>query len=160
MEYLMTYGWAILVVMIVGIVMWQLGIFSMGSTTLTATGFAKLKPQLAATGLSTAGQFTGVFTNGVGTTIDFANVADIGTLDNTMLGTSCILELDNANTPAPIGAGGNFIVLSVASDCNGATPTVNPGDVYTAEIVLNYDVTIGTVSTSHSESGSLRGPYE
>jgi hypothetical protein len=28
MEYLMTYGWAILVVMIVGVVLWQLGIFS------------------------------------------------------------------------------------------------------------------------------------
>ena len=35
MEYLMTYGWAILVVMIVGIVMWQLGIFNMGGTTVT-----------------------------------------------------------------------------------------------------------------------------
>ena len=46
MEYLMTYGWAILVVMIVGIVMWQLGIFNMGGTTLTSTGFAKIKPQL------------------------------------------------------------------------------------------------------------------
>ena len=27
MEYLMTYGWAILVVMIVGVVLWQLGVF-------------------------------------------------------------------------------------------------------------------------------------
>jgi uncharacterized protein (UPF0333 family) len=31
MEYLMTYGWAILVVIIVGIVLWQSGVFGTGS---------------------------------------------------------------------------------------------------------------------------------
>ena len=41
MEYLMTYGWAILVVLIVGIVLWQLGIFSgLGGGANTSTGFS------------------------------------------------------------------------------------------------------------------------
>ena len=39
MEYLMTYGWAILVVMIVGVVLWQLGIFGGGASGNKATGF-------------------------------------------------------------------------------------------------------------------------
>jgi len=44
MEYLMTYGWAILVVLIVGIVLWQLGIFSgLGGGAGTSTGFASGK---------------------------------------------------------------------------------------------------------------------
>jgi hypothetical protein len=47
MEYLMTYGWAILVVMIVGIAMWRLGVFNMGSSTPTSSGFSTLKPLLA-----------------------------------------------------------------------------------------------------------------
>jgi len=76
MEYLMTYGWAILVVMVVGIAMWRLGIFNMGAGPMTASGFAKIKPQIAASGFSRAdpgaafgATATMVFTNGVGTNI-------------------------------------------------------------------------------------------
>jgi hypothetical protein len=48
MEYLMTYGWAILVIMVVGVAMWQLGIFSLGGASpATSTGFESLKPLLA-----------------------------------------------------------------------------------------------------------------
>jgi hypothetical protein len=47
MEYLMTYGWAILVVMVVGVAMWQLGIFNMGGGSApTAKGFSVMKPIL------------------------------------------------------------------------------------------------------------------
>lgn len=44
MEYLMTYGWAILVVMIVGVTLWGLGIFGGGPGAVnTASGFSKVK---------------------------------------------------------------------------------------------------------------------
>ena len=43
----MSYGWAILVVVIVGGVMWQMGIFNMGSSAPTSSGFESLKPLLA-----------------------------------------------------------------------------------------------------------------
>jgi hypothetical protein len=47
MEYLMSYSWAILVVMVVGVVMWQLGILDVGGTVpVTASGFGGLKPML------------------------------------------------------------------------------------------------------------------
>jgi len=45
MEYLMTYGWAILVAMVVGIVMWQLGVFDVGGhTTPGKSGFGAIIP--------------------------------------------------------------------------------------------------------------------
>ncbi len=43
LEYMQTYGWAILAVLIVGIVLWQLGAFGQHSTVNRATGFAKIK---------------------------------------------------------------------------------------------------------------------
>jgi hypothetical protein len=47
MEYLMTYGWAILIVMVVGIAMWQLGMFNMQPASITSSGFDVLRPILA-----------------------------------------------------------------------------------------------------------------
>ncbi len=47
MEYLMTYGWAIMVVLIVGGAFWQLGVFNLGgSVPPTSTGFQALRPLL------------------------------------------------------------------------------------------------------------------
>ena len=46
MEYLMTYGWAILVVIIVGVVLWQMGIFNpSGGTSPGKLGFGNVAPQ-------------------------------------------------------------------------------------------------------------------
>jgi hypothetical protein len=148
MEYLMTYGWAILVVMIVGIVMWQLGIFNIGSTALTSSGFGKLKPQLAGTGLTAGGVFTGVFTNGVGTPVTITSLV----VTETMSGGSLCSSSSIPSTA--ISAGDNFKVE--ASNC----PTGNAGDVYALSVKLGYTVTIGGVSTAHNDSGTIRGPRE
>jgi len=43
LEYMQTYGWAILVVMVVGVALWQLGVFGQHSGVSTATGFSKIK---------------------------------------------------------------------------------------------------------------------
>jgi len=150
MEYLMTYGWAILVVMVVGIVMWQLGIFNLGGTSLTATGFAKIKPQLSGSGIRSNGQFWGVFTNGVGTTIALNG----GNINCTTGCQGCTLVF----TPATVAAGENFAVNTTGVQT--CVTAGNPGDVYTALASLSYNVTIGTVTTTHIESGSLRGPME
>jgi len=48
MEYLMSYGWAVLVVLVVGVTIWQLGVFSFGGTIPpTSTGFQAIKPLTA-----------------------------------------------------------------------------------------------------------------
>ena len=44
-EYLMTYSWAILVVFIIGVVLWQIGIFNPSSSpTGAAVGFGTVRP--------------------------------------------------------------------------------------------------------------------
>jgi hypothetical protein len=77
MEYLMSYGWAILVIMIVGAALWQLGIFNMGGNVApTMSGFQALKPLLATCKLGTsiygfpaARGFSCQFVNNAGTRI-------------------------------------------------------------------------------------------
>jgi len=55
MEYLMSYGWAIMIVMIVGIAMYRLDIFNMGGgMSPTSQGFTNLKPLLATCKMSSA----------------------------------------------------------------------------------------------------------
>jgi len=159
MEYLMTYGWAILVVMIVGIVMWQLGIFNIGGTTVTMTGFPRIKPQLAATGIKASdGSLNGVFTNGVGTKIRIisANVTDSA---STAACSGTQVNVDGATLPSSsISAGSNFRLSTGTNNC--VATGQNVGDVYLVNVALTYNVTIGTVTTQHTDSGTLRGPLE
>ncbi len=149
MEYLMTYGWAILVVMVVGIAMWQLGIFSMGSSSVSSTGWAKIKPQLAACGLGRDGEFKGIFTNGLGTLMyadtENAVIRELGS------GSECAtVEI----SPVTVSAGRNFKVS--ASGC----ATGLPGEVYDLQFSIPYDVVVGNVQSRHSEFGTIRGPFE
>jgi hypothetical protein len=82
MEYLMTYGWAILIVMVVGVAMWRMGIFSIsGSVAPTASGFEALKPLTASCDMKKNVWFPGwlegfecEFVNAAGSTITVRNV--------------------------------------------------------------------------------------
>jgi len=47
MEYLMTYGWAILLVLVMGASLWYLGIYNPGPSVPSVQGFPVLKPMLA-----------------------------------------------------------------------------------------------------------------
>jgi hypothetical protein len=77
MEYLMTYGWAILVVMVAGVALWQLGIFNMGGSVLpTANGFNELKPILQTCKGFVV--YSGTTKRYGGFTCHFANVVDTG----------------------------------------------------------------------------------
>lgn len=142
MEYLMTYGWAILVVMVVGIVMWQLGIFNIGGvTSTTSTGFPRIKPQLALIAVTnTDAELT--FTNGAGGPI--SNVAFSGAACGTW------------NDPAgSIGVGENFNV-----NATGCTFTGSTGDPYDLQLSISYDVSIGGQTVTHTDVGGIRGPLE
>ncbi|VVB51353.1 Uncharacterised protein [uncultured archaeon] len=148
MEYLMTYSWAILVVMLVGIVMWQMGLFSMGSGTLTSTGFGKIKPQLAATKLSTDGFFLATFSNGAGTTaiVDLINVTDTQKSNNN----NCVNK--SVQTILP---GENFQATCKLDGYPG-----KQGDVYIAQVTIGYNITIGGQVSTHKDTGTIRGQLE
>jgi len=89
MEYMMTYGWAILAIMVVGAAMWMLGIFNPGPIGWTSTGFPVLKPLLV-TCEKTKEIWTGNFN---GFTCQFLNNAGtmirIRSLNASMNGKSC-----------------------------------------------------------------------
>ena len=82
MEYLMSYGWAILVVIIVGGVMWQLGIFEAQSGQASSTGFSNIKPILSTCEISEEAYYSGrlnpgfkcQFINGAGTDITIGEI--------------------------------------------------------------------------------------
>jgi len=137
---------AAFVVFFVGIAMWQLGIFNMGSTSLTATGFAKIKPQLAGTSMEADGTFTSVLTNGAGTAIKIKKII----LTNKQTSSACELDF----SPGEVAAGENIQVSG--RGCGSG----HKGDVYSVEMKIDYSLTIGGMTREHTDIGNLRGPIE
>ena len=140
MEYLMTYGWAIIVVTIAVIVIWQLGIFSIGSTTGPGySGFGEVN--LADFSYTSSGTFRCVLTNDAGgaVTID-AVTAKIHGTDYT----------DATLTPLEPGESGGFTM----DDC----PEGIKGDRYDLVLVISF--TDETTTVSHTSSGNMWGNYE
>jgi hypothetical protein len=149
MEYLMTYGWAILVVMVVGIVMWQLGIFNLGGVTATtASGFPRIKPQLALSSCNTSGYFKTTFTNGAGGP---AVIQRVTVKDNS--GTSCSVTAPPAT--AIQGTGKNFDITGTCATTKGST-----GDPYDFDFTITYNVSVAGAVVPRNDVGSIRGPME
>ena len=57
-----------------------------------------------------------------------------------------------------VAAGSNFLVHNNVLGCTETG--AEAGEVYDITISLQYDVAIGGVTTSHTETGTLRGPLE
>ncbi len=177
----MTYGWALMVVMVVGLAMWQLGIFNMGSNAVTTQGFAKIAPQIAGTGLSAAGVFTGTFTNAAGTKIELTGVRVYSGNTDTILCCSHKAAGDGCNNAgsdvggltysdfggdeiAPVSTGQNFaVVLGGTGAESGAKCQIDSAEVakpYIIRVEVDYNILIGTQTMSHTSSGTIRGPFE
>jgi hypothetical protein len=141
MEYLMTYGWAILVVVIVGVVLWQMGVFSGGgSSATTFTGFGVVKPVEWSCNAGTD-IITVTVTNGAGGMITVYNVSadgDAGTCE-----------------PASVGAGGRSVctVTSTAGEC----AAVEPGSTFVSDISVAYN---SPTNQNRTSSGTVRGPAD
>jgi len=132
MEYLMTYGWAIMVVMIVGIVLWQLGIFKLGTSGTGYSGFGAVKPidhSYDGSNLNV------VFMNAVGSTISL-NVSSGGT--------------SATGQPFTVAAGDKQIVPISLSLCSGGA------DTYDVKLNVTYANTL--TGLTHTDSGRVWGP--
>lgn len=67
MEFLLVNGWAIILAVSVGAALWQLGVFSFGSSAYTSSGFSTLLPLLSQGSMSAdAYDFEMLFYNGAG----------------------------------------------------------------------------------------------
>lgn len=142
MEYLMTYGWAILVVVIVGVVLWQMGVFSGGgSSASTFTGFGPLKPVEWSCNADTD-VLTVTITNGAGGMVTNLTITSDGT--------------SGTCTPTEVSAGGTT-VCTVSTVSPSQCATVAPGSTYVASAEIGY---ISPTGQTRSSSGTVRGPAD
>lgn len=139
MEYLMTYGWAILVVIIVGVVLWQMGIFNpSGGTAPGMSGFTTVKPN------------------------EWACDAD-GDLLKLVLVNAAGQQVSNVTagtiTCAATLAAGDTVTceLGAGTDTTGTCATVNAGDRYEETVTLSYTTSGGLARES---TGTVWGPAE
>ncbi len=136
MEYLMTYGWAILVVIIVGVVLWQMGIFNpSGGAAPGMSGFTTVKPNEWACNADD-GTLTLAVVNAAGQQISDLTISG-GTCTNTTL------------------AAGETTTCTITgeSDCASATA----GSRFESTVTLTYTTETGL---SRKSTGKVWGPAE
>ncbi len=145
-EYLMTYGWAILIILIVAGVLAYYGIFApAGFLGPTARGFGQIQVLNPWSLSATTGTITISVGNRVGGTVTFTAVnytTDSGTIEN----------LDTISGNTTLTSGSNGVITATGT---GAIATKKAGDTYTATVIIVY--TYG--GSTFSSSGTLSGTY-
>jgi hypothetical protein len=160
MEYLMTYGWAILIVIIVAAALYALGIFNPATYTgRVPTGFTTLGTPTD-WDLNNNGEFSIILTNRLNSPIDITEVRATHGSDTDWVNTS---ECDSG-TPGggalTINPGGAFTVDNTI-DCdtpNGYNETITigsptVGSTYTIEVEVSYNAG----GLDHTEAGRVTG---
>lgn len=143
MEYLMTYGWAILVVIIVGIVLWQSGVFGTGSGGVS--GFDKVRVRDYSFSSATD-NLTVKFENAAGQTMK--NVWVVVANDGTTFYNMSIGSTNTSNW-AP---GKEYALTST-----NTTVCTAVGGGYSLDIQINYT---SEANVPHTEAGTIRGKCE
>ncbi len=159
MEFLLTYGWAILVVMMVGVVLWDLGFFDMSGEVYAMRGFAPIKPQLNAADISYTGnayEFEAPFLNTLGTNIEITGVT------TTFPGGGCInnwVRYEDFNQPMEWGTsvtipkGEHFGIWA-----EGCAVGSSREDTIKITVEITYNAHIGGQSTTRTATGEIKGP--
>jgi hypothetical protein len=148
MEYLMTYGWAILVVMIVGVVLWQLGVFGgAGGGVNRCTGFTKIKCfDNSVQGLASTGLIQATFMNGAMTGVNVTVSNATGSCDSASF---------NDTT---LSAGQETVVTfgTALVPCTGATADGS----FSVDVTIAYTETVAGRPLSHTDTGRITGTWE
>jgi len=142
MEYLMTYGWAILIVVIVAAALFALGVFNPATYTGTrATGFANLGVP-SDWQRTAAGAFTIVLKNALGQAVTFNQV-------NATCGPVATPIVVLATTqPLLVGAGGTITYT-------GSCSSIAAGSSYSTTVSASYTVQGQTLM--RSDTGTVTG---
>ncbi|MFH1126362.1 MAG: hypothetical protein V1703_04490 [Candidatus Altiarchaeota archaeon] len=147
LEYMMTYGWAILVILILAVVLWQMGILDIGeSTTPGKRGFSQITPldwkcSTDGTLSVTITNEAGVITNITGAT---ATIVSGGTGDCQSVSGVPISVFRPAQSSE-----------IVFSDCSITDTT---GDYFRAEVGISYINPSSGIE--HLSYGKIWGPLE
>ncbi len=147
MEYLMTYGWAILVVMIVGVMLWKMGVFGGNPEGINmANGFAKMKPFEPGIKYDTVNGLSFILSNGAGTFISDLNIT---------AGGDCVGRLDPES--ATMDSGSAVKVSDANSICDTSKMV---GDAFKVNLTITYTQMISGHSYNHTDRGRITGIVE
>jgi len=136
-EYLMTYGWAILAIVVVAGVLWNMGLFGGGSCGNSVTGFAGTQVSVKDFSWTSGNTLTLSLRNAAGEDIVISNVSVGGTANSTAL------------SPNIIPTAGAVTSMTVSN-------TGTAGSCYSEELAISY--TVGGMS--HTARGTLNGAFE
>jgi hypothetical protein len=145
LEYMMTYGWAILIIVIVAVILYSMGIFSPASSiSSTITGFSATPVSNA---ICTA---NGVLRIAVGDTTGHRIL--IKNISATSNGKTEVFTPSSTVDPNPIITSGNTYIFSVPNVC----PAV--GTHFSASVNINYTEPTTSFPTSrYTSTGSVTG---
>jgi len=146
MEYLMNYGWVIVIVVIIGASLWYLGIFDLEQSATSYEGFARIRPLVESVIFTTDGDFATKFVNGAGNMITVNNISVVNH-DGTVC--HCIIEGSNI-----IRAGNAFEMGGTACSSDH-----NVGDPFLIYLTINYTMNIPSMDVERIENGTIRGRY-
>ncbi len=146
LEYLMTYGWMILVVSMSAVVIWQMGIFTPPSTPPGSSGFSEVKPTDWKASYS-AGNLTMTLFNNAQTQINLTDV-NVSLFNVTCTGTHNIGQV--------MSTGDSYQV--VVPGCSTAFSTLPAGGYYKADITIIYTNLASGIG--HNSIGECHGTME
>jgi hypothetical protein len=147
LEYMMTYGWAILIMGVVAVVLWQMGVFNPATTPPGCTGFSQIRPA-DWRAVKSSNNVSLTLSNDAGTKIrlDEVNV--------TINGVSCVKILGGVE----MRAGATYPVGSsdTPTDCPNLVPDAK--GYYRAEITIVYKNIASEID--HRSVGECHGTVE
>jgi hypothetical protein len=146
MEYLMTYGWAILIVIIVAAALYALGLFNPATFTgQRVTGFPNIGVPSDWVYVASSGEFNVTLKNGLGEAITLSAVtANCGANQATV----------TFNTTAgsqTVGAGSTIEYFTDAQNCQ----TLTAGSSYSTAFTVTYTTQTGTYA--RQDTGTVTG---
>jgi hypothetical protein len=142
LEYLMTYGWAILIIAIVAAALYYMNVFGGGCASPSATGF----PTSGGVGILSNGFL--VNADGSGELVLTNNAAQSVTLSNVVIDT-----YTNA-TSMTITAGQTLRVFPAAADMTAGTS----GECYRFSVSIDYST--AALSSTQTATGTIQGAYQ
>ncbi|MCX6715463.1 MAG: hypothetical protein NT077_00405 [Candidatus Taylorbacteria bacterium] len=151
MEYLSTYGWAILVVVLVGLVLYQAGVFNTQTTT-TFSGWKQLQPLSPTVNyFGQTGQFEAGYTNAAGVDILLRNITVVESIAGSICTGPVQTTIADSTGNTTVKPGGLFKIT--ATGC--PIKSVNEG--FDMNITIEYTALLSEHYTNHTEIGRIAG---
>ena len=147
LEYMMTYGWAILIIVIVAVILYSMGIFNPSSSiTTTSIGFSPFT--VSSTVCSPAGVSVAIIGGGLPDTATSATISKIYIISNT--GTTALTKEYNL-TPVVIFPGKTATIIIPTVACASANVKYS----LSAKLQYSYSTPAGSVTTN--TTGTIAG---